>query len=217
MRKYKIKKNYRKIKIYRRKVLSIIVALFCIISLYVGYMTVSYLNRNQGFVAKPAEPPFTKKEVSLDDLLKLANEKNLSIHLPTSLPNNYSRSAIYLREEGFLAIVLYSAEGDKDYITAELGIQLTYEKDPPTIEELSSKESRGRELDENESVVEINGWPVFLDTKAYGDPSEKFREKYGTYIVLAYVWIDKIKYTISSPTINGGQTIDLIKSMVPKN
>ncbi|TXT59443.1 MAG: hypothetical protein BAJALOKI2v1_210044 [Promethearchaeota archaeon] len=211
MRKYEIKKIKKK-KINKKK-LYIVAAFFCVVlsySLYAIIVNLGKLNAGE-VIMTPAEPPFTKEEVSLDKLINTAKKNNVSIYLPTELPNNYELSAIYLREDNFIAILVYSAEEIKDFKTAELVIEIKPTSDTPTTEEL---ESQG--LNEHEQVLEINGWPVYINSKAFGDSSERTREKYGLYTILADIWIGNSLHSINAPALETDDVIKIINKMALK-
>lgn len=208
MRKYKIKRIKKK-KIDKKK-LSIVTAFLCFVLLYSLYAIIVNLGKlNAGeVIMTPAEPPFTKEEVSLEKLINNAKKNNVSIYLPTELPNNYELSAIYLREDNFIAILVYSAEGIKDFKTAELVIEIKPTSDTPTTEELASQG-----LNEHEQVLEINGWPVYINSKAFGDSSERTREKYGLYTILADIWIVNSMHSINAPALGTDDVIKIINKM----
>ena len=59
-------------------------------------------------------------------------------------------------------MVVYSAEANKDYKTAELTIQISPATSIPTCNELLSNINNP----EFEKVFEINGWPVLVNERA---------------------------------------------------
>ena len=161
-----------------------------------------------------SEPPDfygTSKEVSLDEMTEIADINGISIYLPSSLPSNLTMTAIYLKEAPFIVIVVYSAEGNKDYKTAELGIQLTPISSEliPTYDQLKSQV----EDSEFESALEINGWPVKVNKKADSGGDFEFRDKYGDYTLLVSVWIEGTEYTICAPTLRTEEVVQLVGSM----
>ena len=121
-------------------------------------------------------------------MVDVANESNLSLYLPSELPNNLKLTAIYLRDDSFLAIVVYSAEGNKDYKIAELGIQISLSSPEftPTYDDLISE----AESSEYVTALEINNWPVLVDERSNWGSNEEAREKYGEFFIHVRVWID---------------------------
>ncbi len=151
----------------------------------------------------------TSKEVSLDEFIDSANKMDLSLHLLTELPNNLKRTAIYLKESPFIAIIVYSAKNNKDYETAELTVEIVATSDVPTFEEL---EEQAKESP-YESILEINGWPVQINERAYSGGSTEFRDKYGDYTLLVTTWIDGNRYGINAPTLATNDVVQLVESM----
>ena len=161
---------------------------------------------------KHGVPDFThiSKQINLDELLQEANNQSISIYLPSEVPNDLELTNIYFRANSFLAIVVYSAEGNKDYRIAEFGIQIFHlGKDyTPSFEELQSK----HEMNEDESVLLINTWPVLIYEKA------QFRDdRYGEYAPLVEAYIEGIQYTLAGPNLSSDDFVFIIKSMVLNN
>ena len=182
--------------------LAIIVALFTLASWFLN--TAELVN-----VRTPADFYGTSREASLNEMVDVANRFNMSIYLPSELPNNLELTAIYLRDDSFLAIVVYSANGNKDYRIAELGIQISPSEFSPTYDELRSE----AETSEYKTALEINSWPVLINEKADWGGNEASKEKYGDYTLLVRVWIDGMEYNIGAPTLNVGTTVELVESM----
>ena len=111
----------------------------------------------------------------------------------------------------FLAIVVYSAEGNKDYKTAELGIQIkpVPPDSTPTYLQLESQV----ENSEFEYALEINGWPVKVNEKADSGGDSEFRDKYGENTLLVRVWIEGNEYTICAPTLKTDDAVQLVACM----
>ena len=155
------------------------------------------------------------REVSLDELLEAAEERNLTLYLPSSLPEGFELTAVYLGEhEHLLAVLVYSAEGDEDYRTAELCVEVSeyaggYK--PPTLEELKASTNLGP----GDRVLEVNGWPVVAYAKAYGPDSPEFVRKYGRYTHLVVVYTEECRYMISSPVLTLEELLQLVRSMTP--
>ncbi len=184
--------------------LAIIIVLFTLASFFLNMADLNTIH-------KPADFYGTSREVSLDEMVDVANKFNISIYLPSELPNNLELTAIYLRDDSFLAIVVYSAEGNKDYMTAELGIQISPSPSEfsPTYDELRSE----AETSEYKTALEVNGWPVLINEKADWGGNEASKEKYGDYVLLVRVWIDGMEYNIGAPTLNVDTTVELVGSM----
>lgn len=149
------------------------------------------------------------KEVSLNDTIDVANDYNLSIYLPSELPDNLELTAIYLRNWSFLAIVVYSADGNKDYKTAEFVIEIVPVESSPTYDELKTD----AEESEYKIALEINGWPVFINEKAYAGGNVETREKWGNWLLLADVWIVEVRYGLVAPTLNTDDLIKVVECM----
>lgn len=184
------------------------ISITILLSIFVSW---SLYMENNGIYSIPADFYGTSKEVSLDEMTEFAIINNISIYLPFTLPSNLSLTAIYLKESPFIAIVVYSAEDNKDYKTAELTIQLASLPPEfiPTYDQLLSQV----EDSEFESALEINGWPVKVNEKANSGGDPEFREKYGDYTLLVWVWIEEVGYTICAPTLETEDVVQLVGSM----
>jgi len=194
----------------RRRDRSFVIALMIIIALF----TLASIFPNTTYLEvthDPADFYGTSREVSLEEMVEVAKRFDLSINLPNYLPNNLELTAIYLRDSSFLAIVVYSAEGNKDYKTAELGIQISPSLPEiiPTYAELVSE----AEASEYKTALEINNWPVLINERADWGGNEESREKYGDYTLLVRVWIDGMEYNIGAPTLNVDAAVNLVSDM----
>ncbi len=192
----------------KSKTFMIAVTMAILLSIFVSWT----LNmENNGIHSIPPDFYGTSKEVSLEEMTEIADINGISIYLPTTLPGNLNMTAIYLKEAPFIVIVVYSAEGNKDYKTAELGIQLTQLPSEfiPTYDQLISQ----AEDSEFESAPKINGWPVAVNEKASSGGEPEFREKYGDYTLLVRVWIEEVGYTICAPTLETEDVVQLVGSM----
>lgn len=161
----------------------------------------------------PTPPDFygCSREVSLDEMIEVADKFNISIYLPSELPNNLELTTIYLRDNSFLAIVVYSAEDNKDYKTAELRIQISQSlpEVSPTYDQLVSWANES----EYKTAMKINSWPVFINERADWGGNWESREKYGDYVLSVRVWIDGMVYAIGAPTLNVDDTVELVWCM----
>jgi len=149
------------------------------------------------------------REVSLDEMVDTADRFNQSIYMPLVLPDNLKLTTIYLKDSPFIAIVVYSAEGNKDYKTAELTIQITPSPSPPTYNELVSQVENSK----NEIVQEINSWPVLVNEKAYVGGDIETQNKYGDYLPLVTAWIDGMRYMISIRTMRTTDATEMVSNM----
>jgi len=154
----------------------------------------------------------TSREVSKSELVQVANKLDVTpLYLPSELPPGFKLTAIYLKEGPFIAMVVYSAEGNKDYKTAELVIEIapTEMEMVPTYEQLRT----WAEVSVYKKALEINGWPVKVNERASTGGDEKHVAKYGDYQLLVEAWIEGIGYTISPMTLTPDEAIQLVQSM----
>ena len=159
----------------------------------------------------PTPPDFyaTSKEVNISEFTNYLKKNEIAVYLPSDLPNNFEMTAIYLKESPFIAIVVYSAESNKDYKTAELTIQISPAISIPTYNELISNIKNP----EFEKAFEINGWPVLVNERASSGTDSSFIAKYGEYTLLTMIWIEGNQYIINSPTLITDEVIVLAENM----
>lgn len=159
----------------------------------------------------PEPPDFygTSKEVNINEFTNYTKKNEIAVYLPSDLPNKFEMTAIYLKESPFIAIVVYSAESNKDYKTAELGIEISRAKSIPTYNELSSNIKNP----EFEKAFEINGWPVLVYERASSGGESSFIAKYGEYTLLTMIWIEGNQYCINSPTLTTAEVKVLVENM----
>jgi len=158
------------------------------------------------------EPPDfygTSKEVNINEFTNYTKKNEIAVYLPSDIPNKFEITAIYLKESPFIAIVVYSAESNKDYKTAELGIEISRAKSIPTYNELSSNIKNP----EFEKAFEINGWPVLVYERASSGGESSFIAKYGEYTLLTMIWIEGNQYFINSPTLTTAEVKVLVENM----
>lgn len=148
-------------------------------------------------ISSPSDFYGTSKEVNINEFTTYLEKNNITVYLPSDLPHHFEMTAIYLKESPFIAIIVYSAESNKDYKTAELTIQISPSISIPTLNELSSNIQNP----EFEKVFEINGWPVLINERASSGGEISFIAKYGEYTYLTMVWIEENQYLINSPTL----------------
>ncbi|MFX0197270.1 MAG: hypothetical protein ACFFCW_14185 [Candidatus Hodarchaeota archaeon] len=168
---------------------------------------------------KPQDFYAVSREASLSELIQMADKNSsVTLYLPSALPPGFQLTAIYLSEGAdgyFIAMVVYSATGNKDYKTAELVIQIAPSLLSPTYEQLQTwvKDPKAKEI--GARALEINGWPVRVDERASTGGDEEHVAKYGEYQLLVEVWIEGINYTISPMTLTPDEAIQLVRSMRP--
>ena len=223
-----------------RNKLALMAALLTIILLWLHIFQVGRQWEDIG----PRPAPLPLKKVSIEEYAKMVREYyNITIYLPSALPKGYVLTAAYVavdpqnesRVFPRFGVVVYSAVGDEDPITAELVIGIDIFRVPPNYEELKETyKERGLPLlpptveslkweygDEADTIImEVNGWPVMIDKHAAISYPAR-REKYGDYAPLAYVWIWDGKspfyaeYRICAPELTVEELIEVIRSMRP--
>jgi hypothetical protein len=164
---------------------------------------------NFNTISTPPDFYGTSKEVSIGEFTNFTKKNEIAVYLPSDLPNNLEMTAIYLKESPFIAIVVYSAESNKDYKTAELSIQISPDASAPTYNELSENIQNP----EFEKVFEINGWPVSVNERASSGGDSSFIAKYGEFTLLTMIWIEGNQYFINSPTLITADVKILVENM----
>ncbi|RLI28670.1 hypothetical protein DRO58_01635 [Candidatus Bathyarchaeota archaeon] len=150
------------------------------------------------------------REVSLEELVATVEARNMTLYLPSKLPRGLELTAIYLKDAPFIAILVYSAGGDRDYKTAELTIEIAPSSYPP-----SSLDQLKSWIGEDEEALEVNGWLARVTRNAYIH-DRAFTWKYGTdRVALVEAWVDGFNYLIRSPTLTVDELIQLIRGMKP--
>jgi hypothetical protein len=166
-------------------------------------------NNSKNLISTPPDFYATSKEVDIDEFKIFLKESNISVYLPTSIPNKLSLTAIYLEERSFIAIVVYSAEKNRDYKTAELTVQISIAQYKPDYDELISKIQNP----ETETALKINNWPLLVNEKASSGGDSSFIAKYGDYTVFTMLWIQNNQYYINSPTFTFSDVVSLVENM----
>ena len=164
---------------------------------------------NRSVYRPPTDLYGPSDEVSLSELATFANNLNYTLYLPTELPAKLELTAIYIKEGPFSVMVVYSAEGNKEYHTAELTIEIIKTDLPPTYEQVQA----WTENSEDQMALKINDWVVRVNEKASTGADEEHRKKYGDYQLLAYVWIEDYQYLINAPTLTTDEVLQLIRGM----
>ena len=67
-------------------------------------------------------------------------------------------------------------------------------------------------MNEDESVILINTWPVVIYEKAIFN-----NDVYGEYAPIVYVYIEGIQYTLAGPNLSSDDLVFIVKSMVLNN
>ena len=158
------------------------------------------------------------REVSLSELVQVTEKLGRSpLYLSSELPSGLKLTAIYLKEGPFIAIVVYSAEGNKDYKTAECCIEIVPKniERVPTLMELQAKVENPEIAEKMPHALTINDRPVLIyENGSVGNIAER-RAKYGGNGIEAKVWIPNLEYRINAPTLKLDEAIQLIQSMKP--
>lgn len=175
------------------------------------FATVVSINSSKNITSIPLDFYGTSKEVDIDEFNTYLKESDISVFLPTIIPNKLSITAIYLKENPFIAIVVYSAEFNKDYKTAELTIQISIANYKPDYDELVSKIQNP----ETETALEINTWPLLVNEKASSGADSSTIAKWGEYTVFTTLWIQDNQYYINSPTFTFSDVVNLVENMKP--
>jgi hypothetical protein len=162
-------------------------------------------------ISKPPDFYGTSKEVTLEEMTGVANENDISIYLPESLPKDLKLTAVYLKESPFIAILVYSAEGNKDYKSAELTLEIAPvgPKWIPIFNELQSE----AEKSPDKTAIQINNWPVLIHENADAGGNTEQIEKYGQYTLLINIWIENIGYSYNASTLTTQNAISMIETM----
>jgi len=199
--------------------------------------------REEGIGPRPAPLPLEK--VSIGEYVRMVRERyNITIYLPSALPRGYVLTAAYVAVnpqnktlvDPRFGVIVYSAVGNEDPITAELVIGIYVLRVPPNYEELketykergislrpltveSLKWEYGNETDRM-IIMEVNGWPVRINKHAaISYPARK--EKYGDWTHMAEVWIWDgkspfyVNYCIDAPELTIKELVEVIRSMKP--
>ena len=192
----------------RKAIKSLILALATISSFLV--IIISAISPLLG-ISSGGGPDFygTSREVSLNETIDVVKQYNLSIYLPSELPDDFECTAIYLKDSPFIAIVVYSAEGNIDYKTAELVIQISPAGSPPTYSELESIAISNLFT----TAVEINSWPVLVNERASTGGEVETRKKWGDYFLLVTAYIEGMRYMITCPTLATNEAILMVENL----
>ncbi len=182
-----------------------------LLTFFVSVTLIANIIINNNFVWTPPDFYATSKEVDIDEFQTFLKENDISIYLPTGVPNELNLTAIYLKESPFIAIVVYSAESNKDYKTAELTVQVSIAHHLPDYDELVSNIQNP----ETEKALEINSWPLVVHEKASSGGESSFVAKWGEFTVLTELWIQDNAYCINSPTFTFSDVVSLVENMQP--
>ncbi len=192
----------------RKNTKSFTISLVSLLTLLIFAST--FLNSlNNNTISSPADFYGTSKEVDINEFTTYLNKNDITVYLPSDLLDKFEMTAIYLKEKPFIAIVVYSADSNKDYKTAELTIQISPATSIPTYNELSSNIKNP----EFEKAFEINSWPVLVNERASSGGDSSFIAKYGEFTVLTMIWIEENQYFINSPTLITAEVKILVENM----
>lgn len=191
----------------RQRKKSFIAALCILLTFIVISFTV--FNTSAPELGNPGDFYETSREVTLNELKNIAEKYYTSVYIPYDLPNKLELTTIYLKDNPFLGILTYSSEGNKDFKTAELTIQISPSGDQPSLIELESIAKNSSDI----TVLEVNDWSVLVNEKAYAGGDEETREKFGDYILLIFVWIDGMRYMVRCPTLTKNSVLQMVESM----
>ena len=193
----------------RKNTKSFAISFVSLLIILVFTSTVLNISNNNSIIYGPADFYGTSKEVNINEFTTYLNKNNITVYLPSDLLDKFEMTAIYLKESPFIAILVYSAESNKDYKTAELTIQISPAASTPTYNELSANIQNP----EFEKAFEINGWPVLVNERASSGGDSSFIAKYGDFTLLTMIWIEGNVYFINSPTLITAEVIILVENM----
>ena len=193
----------------RKNTKSFAISFVSLLIILVFTSTVLNISNNNSIIYGPADFYGTSKEVNINEFTTYLNKNNITVYLPSDLLDKFEMTAIYLKESPFIAILVYSAESNKDYKTAELTIQISPAASTPTYNELSANIHNP----EFEKAFEINGWPVLVNERASSGGDSSFIAKYGDFTLLTMIWIEGNVYFINSPTLITAEVIILVENM----
>ena len=193
----------------RKNTKSFAISFVSLLIILVFTSTVLNISNNNSIIYGPADFYGTSKEVNINEFTTYLNKNNITVYLPSDLLDKFEMTAIYLKESPFIAILVYSAESNKDYKTAELTIQISPAASTATYHELSANIQNP----EFEKAFEINGWPVLVNERASSGGDSSFIAKYGDFTLLTMIWIEGNVYFINSPTLITAEVIILVENM----
>lgn len=199
----------------RRRSIPLGAALATVIVL-LAFSSVWFHHTTDSVTSGPMDFYHFSRDVSLSELVQVADKWDvMPLYLPSALPPGFQLTAIYLMEGPFVVIVIYSAEGNKDFKTAELGIEIVPAGMVPTYEQLQTWAERPEAKASMPQALVINSWPVMIHERASTGGHEERRAKYGDYSLVVTTWIEGNEYLIGAPTLTPDRVIQLVRSMRP--
>ncbi|MFW9905433.1 MAG: hypothetical protein ACFFFH_13920 [Candidatus Thorarchaeota archaeon] len=188
----------------KKSIIPIVMALTTVIILIV--LSLAIAPNRDPMLSYPPDFTRTSVQVSLDELLNVVDNQNFSLYLPSKLPKDLELTNIYLKVKPFIAIVVYSAEGIKDYREAEfgIGIERIGTDFTPSYEELQSQFDKTEDV----TVLKINDWPAIVRENVH-----LRSEKYGDYASIVEVYIEGNLYTLAGPNLSSDDLISIGQSM----
>jgi hypothetical protein len=130
MRKRSLKKTIEK----RRTINHVVKVLAITAVVFIVYAWNTH-NSNKVYGIMPIYNENSAKNTPLNEFVGFMEKNDFSLYLPSVLPNDLKLTFIYLQESPFIGMVVYSAEGDKDYRTAELVFEIAPAQLVPTLDE----------------------------------------------------------------------------------
>lgn len=152
-------------------------------------------------------PGLIVEEASMQEMLEAARIRNISIYLPSNLPNSLTLTTVYIQESPFHVIIPFSSDGNKNYDTAEIYLGIS-KSEPPTYSEMQT----WAEDNENASAVLLGSWMIYMNEYAYIGNEER-REKYGNYHFTAAAYKENIKYVFLLPTLTMEEYLAMMQTM----
>jgi hypothetical protein len=150
------------------------------------------------------------REVSLEEFVRLMRSHGLEILIPTYLPRGMTLTTIYYKCCPLVAMMVYSAKGEKDFRYAELVIEISPSGLPPSEDYLLS-------LNRTSSDVYVlktdRGYARIYPEALFGD--EERNRKFGPHVLAIYDY-GGVNYLISIlRPITLKEVEDLIKGLAP--
>ncbi|MDJ0270981.1 MAG: hypothetical protein QXM50_00020 [Candidatus Caldarchaeum sp.] len=177
----------------RRYTIPLVLAAFLLLSTTLSQF---FLSTNNGGEKARFEPPLYEafmsqaKEVSLDEFIQVMKSHGYEVVLPARLPKNLTLSAIYYKCCPLVAMVLYSAKGEKDYRYSELAIEISPNPFPLSEEYLQQSNNTAV----NEYVIKVgNGYARIIPKAPFGD--EERNRIFGPQPMAIY-WDGGLEYLI---------------------
>ncbi|MEM3069922.1 MAG: hypothetical protein QW638_03320 [Candidatus Bathyarchaeia archaeon] len=160
-------------------------------------------------VVKPPAP-FPGVKVPFEVVARAWSARNITLFLPTILPNGLKPIAAYVVIDksgniGNVAIFLYSNKSRDRIETAELAIEVYPAEDLP----FDPKSTKGGVF------TTINGWKVYYNEEAFVG-HEEYQQLYGPYARLISVYINGRNYLYGgAPPLTIQDMIKIVESMKP--